>query len=69
MPAIAELLRDDHSDLMLVVGSLGQIGPPAKSTLPVLIEIFNNDVLLYKDNVAEAIRAIDPKAAMAVGIR
>ncbi len=69
VPAIADLLRDEHQDLIGVVATLGEIGPPAKSTLPLLIKIFNNEALLYKEHVAEAIRAIDPETAMNLGIR
>lgn len=69
VPAIAELLRDEHQDLIGVVATLGEIGPSAKSTLPLLIDIFNNEALLYKERVAEAIRAIDPGTATSLGIR
>jgi HEAT repeat protein len=69
VPTIAELLRNNPPDLSLAVGTLRKIGPPAKSTLPVLIQIFNDDALLYKDRVGDAIRAIDPAVAKSLGIR
>ncbi|WP_197491324.1 HEAT repeat domain-containing protein [Planctomyces sp. SH-PL62] len=67
-PAIAEVLRRDPSD-GLAAAVLRNIGPPARSTLPILIEVFKGDLPLDKSEVAAAIRAIDPETAKSLGIR
>lgn len=67
-PAIAEALRRDPS-VGLAAAVLRNIGPPARSTLPILIEIFKGDALLDRTEVAAAIRAIDPETAASLGIR
>ncbi|WP_337176624.1 HEAT repeat domain-containing protein [Paludisphaera sp.] len=69
VPAIVELLRSDPSTLGASAAVLRRIGPPADSALPVLIEFFKDDDLINKDEVAAAIRAIDPEAARGLGIR
>ena len=69
VPAITELLRDDNQNRIDIAATLGQIGPPAQSALPLLIDLFNDENLFYKEEVAEAIRAIDPATAKALGIR
>ena len=65
---IAEVLRRDPSDQM-AAAILRKIGPPARSTLPILIEVFKSDVPLDKTEIAAAIRAIDPETARSLGIR
>lgn len=67
-PAIAEALRRDPSDGM-AAAVLRDIGPPARSALPILIEIFQGDSLQDKAGLGAAIRAIDSETARSLGIR
>ncbi len=69
VPAIAELLRDERSDLSQSSGRWERLGRRPSRPCPFLIKIFNNDALLYKEHVAEAILAIDLGTATSLGIR
>jgi HEAT repeat protein len=69
VPALIGALKNDADHRPLIAQSLGRIGPDARAAVPALIDLFENDGELVKDAVAEALKAIDPKAAALEGIR
>jgi HEAT repeats len=69
VPALIAALKNYPSDRSLIAQSLGRIGPDARAVVPALIDIFENAPELVKDEVAAALKAIDPKAAALEGIR
>ena len=70
LPVLRELFKkEDAATCVRAAELLGDIGPPARELVPVLIDNLETDDPQLRRAVAAALKKVDPAAAAKAGIR